>query len=308
MDKKQLHVLLIEDNPVDVILLQEVLVQDTLNSFKITTAERLQAALETLKKITFDIILLDLGLPDSQGLRTFTQIHIAAPTIPKIVLSGLTDEVVALQTIHIGAQEYIVKGTVGFGMAARAMRYAIERQQAREALRASEERFRAMIEHGLDDISLLDRDGNLLWESPSVVRNLGYAEATFAGKNIFEIVHPEDQAWTSAYYANLIQSPGSQQRGVFRLLHFDGSWRWVEAIATNMLDNPNIQAIVLNYRDITERKQAEEKQKNQLDELARWNAATLGREQRVLELKHELNELLAQAGQPPRYPSVEAEK
>src|SRR5436190_9333429 len=120
MNKTHIKVLLIEDNPVDVVFLREALAQDALNSFELTSVERLHSAIETLQQNTFDIILLDLDLPDSNGLKTFTQIHQTVPRIPKIVLSGLTDETVALQTVHIGAQDYIVKGTAGFAMAARA--------------------------------------------------------------------------------------------------------------------------------------------------------------------------------------------
>lgn len=258
MDKIQIKVLLIEDNPVDVILLREALERDALNSFELIAVERLQSAVETLSANIFDIILLDLGLPDSQGLETFTQIQQSATQTPKIILSGLTDESLALQAVQAGAQDYLVKGTAGFAAAARAIRYAIERQKSQIALRASEERFRAMIENGLDDISLLDANGTLLWESPSVVRNLGYPEDTFVGQNIFGIIHPDDRVWTGDLYAKVLQKPGNREAGTFRLQHANGSWRWIEAVVTNMVHNPSVQAIVVNYRDITERKQADE--------------------------------------------------
>ncbi|MBI5964015.1 MAG: PAS domain S-box protein [Chloroflexi bacterium] len=127
-----------------------------------------------------------------------------------------------------------------------------------QTLRQSDERFHALIEHGRDNISLLAADGTLLWESPSVDNTLGYARNQFVGHNIFELMHPSDQAWTSDMYAQVVQVPGSIQEGAFRLLHADGTWRWIECSATNLLNEPNVQAIVLNYRDITKRKQAEE--------------------------------------------------
>lgn len=133
-----------------------------------------------------------------------------------------------------------------------------DRKQVEEALQNSEKRFRALIENGLDDISLLAPDGTLLWESPSIVRNLGYPPDSFVGHNIFELMHPDDQEWAQKLYQKLVQEAGSREQGTFRLLHFDGTWRWMEAIATNMLNEPSVNAIVINYRDITERKQAEE--------------------------------------------------
>ena len=136
-----------------------------------------------------------------------------------------------------------------------------ECEQEKEKLRSlenNEQRFRALIENGLDDITLLDAQGTQLWESPVVVRNLGYAPNAYVGHNIFELMHPEDRSWTSELFAQLVQEPGSRQSGIFRMRHSNGSWRWVEAIATNMLDEPTVKAVVVNYRDITERKQAEE--------------------------------------------------
>ncbi len=133
-----------------------------------------------------------------------------------------------------------------------------ERKRADEQLKNSEKRFHALIEHGRDNISLLAADGRLLWESPAVNSTLGYAPNQFVGRNIFELIHPDDQAWTSDLYAQVVQTPGRVQEGVFRLLHADGTWRWIECSATNLLEEPGVQAMVLNYRDITPRQQAEE--------------------------------------------------
>ncbi len=138
-----------------------------------------------------------------------------------------------------------------------------QRKQTEEELQNKEKHFRALIENGLDDISLLTADGSLLWESPSTVRNLGYQPDEFVGHNIFELMHPDDLAWTRNTFAALLQNPEDRQRGTFRLRRSDGDWRWVEAIATNMLDDASVNAIVINYRDITEQKQAEaERQAN----------------------------------------------
>jgi PAS domain S-box-containing protein len=132
------------------------------------------------------------------------------------------------------------------------------RQRTEEVIQNNEKRFRALIENGLDDISLLAADGTLLWESPSTIRNLGYAPGEYVTRNIFEIMHPHDLAWTRKVFAKLVQEPGGHESGIFRLRRSDGTWRWVEAIATNFLNEPGINAVVINYRDITEGKQTEE--------------------------------------------------
>jgi PAS domain S-box-containing protein len=132
-----------------------------------------------------------------------------------------------------------------------------ERKQAEQNLRESEERFRSLIENSLDNISLLAADGTLLWENPAVNRTLGYEQDEFVNRNIFELMHPDDMGWTSELFAKLTGEPGSQQRGVFRLKHQNGTWRWIEATATNMLNEPSVKAIVINYRDVTEHKVGE---------------------------------------------------
>lgn len=136
-----------------------------------------------------------------------------------------------------------------------------ERKQAEEALHASELRFRALIEHGQDNISLLDAEGTLLWENPSATRMLGYSPDEFKGRNIFDLVHPDDLKQVQAQFAEILAKPGSEGNGSFRLKHANGTWRWAEGIGTNLLHEPSVNAIVINYRDITERKQAEETQR-----------------------------------------------
>lgn len=129
MTESTIQVLLIEDNPADALLLYEVVHQDALSSFEFKIAENLKTGLEFLRQFSFDVILLDLGLPDSQGLGSFETIHGAFPEKPIVVLSGLTDQRVALEAVQSGAQDYLVKGPTGWGIASRAIRYAIERKR-----------------------------------------------------------------------------------------------------------------------------------------------------------------------------------
>ncbi len=131
-------------------------------------------------------------------------------------------------------------------------------KQAEKALRDSELRFRSLIEHGLDNISLLAADGSLLWESPAVVHALGYEYDQFKGRNIFELTHPDDMERAQLRFKEIISKPGNVIHGAFRLKHSNGSWRWMEGTGTNLLHVPSINAVVINYRDITESKQAED--------------------------------------------------
>ena len=131
MDKTLIQVLLIEDTPSDALLLREALENDTLTAFTLTTAERLNSAIKILSSQAFDIILLDLGLPDSRGMETFNRIQQVAPSIPKVILSGFADEVLAMQAVQAGAQDYLVKGRFDAPALRREIRYAMMMSRSR---------------------------------------------------------------------------------------------------------------------------------------------------------------------------------
>jgi signal transduction histidine kinase len=126
----QLNVLLIEDNPGDVRLIRELLRDARVSSFRLDVAETLAEGIEKLAAA--DVALLDLTLPDSQGLETFSRTREAAPKLPIVVLSGLNDELVALEAVQTGAQDYLVKGMVDGRLLVHALRYAVERERLEE--------------------------------------------------------------------------------------------------------------------------------------------------------------------------------
>ncbi|MBN1577577.1 MAG: PAS domain S-box protein [Chitinispirillaceae bacterium] len=128
---------------------------------------------------------------------------------------------------------------------------------ANEKLQESEQRFRALIENSADAISLLDAEGRILYESPSYYRIMGYSAESRIGQNTFELVHPEDRQHLQNLFAGLLESPEPVIISPARVRHSDGSWRWIEGVANNMLKVPAVGAVVINFRDITDRKQAE---------------------------------------------------
>ncbi len=138
------RILLVEDNPGDARLIQETLADSRGAAFDVETANRLATGLERLRAGGIDVVLLDLTLPDSRGSATFGTIHLAAPDIPTIVLTGLGDEALALQVVREGAQDYLVKGQADGETLARAIRYAIERQHVRLELKRAEEALRRL--------------------------------------------------------------------------------------------------------------------------------------------------------------------
>ncbi|MBU4487119.1 MAG: PAS domain S-box protein [Candidatus Delongbacteria bacterium] len=134
-----------------------------------------------------------------------------------------------------------------------------ERKQAEEKLQAAKNRYHVMIEKSSDVIALLDGNGIILYESPAATHILGYPAGELSGRNAFELVHPNDLQSTLELFTQLVKSPGDNTKAEFRFRHKDGSWRYLDSIGTNMLNDPHIGAVIINYRDITERKQAEEK-------------------------------------------------
>jgi len=129
-----IRVLLVEDNEVDADLTQDILAEWSVEQFAITHVVSLGEALTRLGKERFDAVLLDLSLPDGYGLTTLRQVQAASPTIPIIVLSGVSDQTLALQAVQNGAQDYLVKGQGQPELLTRSIRYAMERKRAEERL------------------------------------------------------------------------------------------------------------------------------------------------------------------------------
>jgi CheY-like chemotaxis protein len=124
-----MRILLIEDSEDDVVLIRETLAEEGGGVPELVCAQRLGAGLAHLAGGEFDVILLDLSLPDCRGLATFEQVHGAAPHVPVIVLTGHDDEEMALRAVRGGAQDYLVKGRVAGPLLTRSLRYAVERQR-----------------------------------------------------------------------------------------------------------------------------------------------------------------------------------
>ncbi|MFN2217410.1 MAG: PAS domain S-box protein, partial [Anaerolineae bacterium] len=133
-----------------------------------------------------------------------------------------------------------------------------DRRRAEEVLRESEGRFRALIEHSYDAVALLAADGTVLYDSPSIARVLGYDPTERVGQSVFEFVLPEERHDMAQGFARFARQTGAVALSELRFLHKDGSVRHIEGVRTNLLHEPAVQAVVINYHDITDRKRAEE--------------------------------------------------
>lgn len=158
-----------------------------------------------------------------------------------------------------------------------------ERVRAEEALRERERQFRALIEHSLDGVAVLNREMSATYTSPSAERILGYRSGELTGKNSLELVHPDDMQNVLHGLSELLGTPPVTRRQEVRVRHRDGRWRVIEGVASNLLPDPAVNGIVINFRDVTERKQAEEARIEQAAALAAAKETSTTLEQLVEE-------------------------
>ncbi|MGA2916853.1 MAG: response regulator [Sedimentisphaerales bacterium] len=135
MNNPIIKILLVEDNPPDALLLKETLRGITSTKFKLTHVKQLSEAVTQLGKSSFDVILLDLSLPDSFGLETVERASLMAPSLPIIVLTGLKDETIGIKAVHKGAQDYLIKGQTDKDLLIRVINHSIERKRIEKDLR-----------------------------------------------------------------------------------------------------------------------------------------------------------------------------
>ena len=169
-----MRILLLEDNEDDVVLIEELIADESKLLFEVVVADRMSTAISHLERSDFDIILLDLSLPDSQGLATLKKMQTQASWLPIIVMTGLDNNTLGDTAVREGAQDYLVKGQFDRGTLLRAIRYALERQRMMtnlrdqsSQLRASEERFRQLVERNLDAVLIVDTAGMIRYVNPA---------------------------------------------------------------------------------------------------------------------------------------------
>ncbi|HZO85439.1 MAG TPA: PAS domain S-box protein [Verrucomicrobiae bacterium] len=265
MPGNTLRILLVEDELDYAHAVKELLSSPT---FHITHAVSFQAVRACLERECFDLALVDLMLPDSAGLKTFSDFHALAPQLPVIVVTGIADETLALRAVREGAQDYLVKGQLDGKTLERSIRYAIERRRAEHALRKKDEFFRLISENVSDLIAVLDSDGRRVYNSPSYRSILG-DPAKLIGTNSFEEVHPQDRERIAKIFENTVET-GHGVRTEYRMLLKDGTVRHIESQGNIMQDDScQPSRVVVVSRDITEHKTSVEVLREALSDLKR---------------------------------------
>ncbi len=261
-----IQVLLIEDDPDDVLLLRESLAESNTIKMKLTHADRLSDGLKFVGEQVFDVILLDLNLPDSRGLDTLSSLLREATNIPIVVLSGLADDYITIEAVRHGAQDFLVKGEISGRMLGRVLRYAIERKQAEESLAESEAHYRQIIETAQEGIWTLDADNQTTLVNQRLADMLGYTIEEIIGKNIDEFTDEEGKAIGAKSLEN--RRRGINEQLDFKYIRKDGSPLWAIIETSSLLDRDgNYVGALAMLTDITQRKQADVEIRQRLSEL-----------------------------------------
>jgi diguanylate cyclase (GGDEF)-like protein/PAS domain S-box-containing protein len=193
MDKKSIKVLLlVEDNPGDVRLLREMFHEQGLHHTELTQVETMAQAEKHLAGSNVDIILLDLGLADAQGLQSIRRARAVAPGVPLVVLTALDDESLAARALQEGVQDYLIKGQIDARGLLRALRYAVERKTMQEELFEEKERAQVTLNSIGDAVICTDISGNITFLNLVAVRMTGWSRDEAAGRPMAEVFHVLD--------------------------------------------------------------------------------------------------------------------
>jgi PAS domain S-box-containing protein len=260
--EKSLRILHLEDDPDFVSLVSDMLKGEGLPS-EMTSTQNFQDFVTALRDNSYDIILADYSLPTCNGLQALNAAREIDPNTPFVLISGTIGEQAAIECLRCGATDYVLKNKLERLVPAvrRAVREAEERTHRKRAeteLVRREKYFRTLTEHSLDILTILNAEGVFQYNSPSLKTVLGYEPKDVAGQNLFALVHPEDLPGVQKTFQHALENPGVVITCEFRCRGEDGSWCHLEVVGQNQLDDPEIAGVVLNSRDISDRKRAEQ--------------------------------------------------
>jgi sigma-B regulation protein RsbU (phosphoserine phosphatase) len=270
-------VLLLEDNPADALLFQEVLT-DAPVRFEIEHVTSLTSALERMTAGMLDVVISDLSLPDSRGIETFKILFAHPSKLPIIVLSGMQDESVALETVQLGAQDYLVKGQFDQALLVRAIRYAITRAEADKMIADERNLLRNVLDNLVDAVYVKDLQGRYVLGNAAHARQLGLPSWTAVlGKTSADLFPAELAAKFREDDEHVIKTGLPIINRHEKVQEAQRPIRWLSTTKVPLRDaSGQIIGVIGIGRDITARKQAEEQLELYTRELQEKNAEMAG--------------------------------
>ena len=263
---RKLQILHLEDDPDFAELVRSLFAQDGLDVELKCVGDRAAFA-AALDGGAFDAIVSDYHLPSFSGLDALAMVRKKNPHIPFILVSGTIGEQAAIESLKAGATDYLLKQNPD--RLPSAVRRAVQEAEERARLRAAETElvrrekyFRTLTENSLDVLCILNRDGNLLYASPSIERTLGYKPEELLRQNFLARVHPDDLPLVQEAFQFALDHPERAVKIQFRHQNKNGEWRHLELVGQNRLQDPEIGGLVADCRDVTDRWRVEEELRN----------------------------------------------
>jgi two-component system, cell cycle sensor histidine kinase and response regulator CckA len=252
------RVLLIDDDETRVVFVRNLLNSLDHAAYALEWSASYADGLSRLGRETFDAALVELRLGARNGLDLIREaVSFRGDTMAFIVITGYGDRSLDLQARESGAIEFLDKADLTPELLDRTLRYAVRQSRAHRMLREREERFRALLQHAWDAIFLLDPSFHVQFASDSATTLTGHAPGDLLHLDFCALIHPDDVAAVHRQLRKCRRGSGSRVTVDCRARHADGSWRDCELTAVNRADDAAVSGIVVNYRDVTERKRAE---------------------------------------------------
>jgi len=295
-----LSILVIEDNPTDLYLLEEMLRSSKAGVKKIYTADRTSIGCDLLKKHEISLVLLDLSLPDSFGIQSFLKIKEITQKIPVIILTGLTDSEVAFEAIKQGAQDYLVKGEFKTDILIKSIQYSIERKNAEEKIIASEEKYRQMFYKNPFPTWIYDMETfKILEVNDAAIEKYGYSRSEFLNITLKDI-RPEEDVTEMIDSVSHRSEPQQLKGKLWKHKRKDGDIMLVE-VTFYPIEYMGRKAMQAQINDVTEKikleKKLEQQQKIKQKQITQAVLQAQEKERKGIgeELHDNINQILATA-------------